>query len=410
MDSHYMLHSESAWASKYVAYTSHVIGECVFGGNCVSSNFLIRCNTIHSERCFEASKCDLCSGLYYSHGLSSCHDCMFSFNLRAKRNCIGNLQLSKGKYASLKQKLVAEMREKLGKNKCLPHIFAMFGQQQPNYSQMRAAYSEMQPFQPPKKDKSAIEGAFSETARLIFGVPYSGIDKYSGWLRRNTRGFAEGKSCASGSALLVPDYADFLRFPRNRLLSFEEAEFIGERLTLSEDEAERLTLANAATMLSRIAYFSPDWKSGNNFNNIGCPIEFNCTDCYRSIINLFSKRCAYGWWPRNSEHLFGYNRTRHSAFCINTFDSEKIQRCFEVSEARSSTGCYYCHDIENCHDSMFCFNAKNLRYAVGNAELPREKYLEIKKMVLAQLNEELARTNSIGLSIFNLPDRIKNKG
>lgn len=84
--------------------------------------------------------------------------------------------------------------------------------------------------------------------------------------------------------------------------------------------------------------------------------------------------------------------------------SEKIQRCFEVSETRSSADCYYCHNVENCHDCMFCFNAKNLKYAVGNVEIPKEKYLEIKKKILAQLNDELSRTNSISLSIFNLPD------
>ncbi|MFA4983571.1 MAG: hypothetical protein WC588_05150 [Candidatus Micrarchaeia archaeon] len=50
---------------------------------------------------------------------------------------------------------------------------------------------------------------------------------------------------------------------------------------------------------------------------------------------------------------------------------------------------------------------KNLKYAIGNTELPREKYLEIKARVLSQLNAELSKTDSIALSIFNLPDKIK---
>ena len=409
MDSHFVYNSESVWTSKCVAYSTHVIGECVFGGHCVSSDFLIRCNTIMSERCFETSKCELSSGIYFSHGLASCHDCMFSFNLRAKRNMIGNLQLSKEKYAELRQKLTAEMREQLMRNKRLPHVFDLFGSSKPDYAPMKAVFAGMPQKPPPKIDKTVIETAFTETARLIFGVPYKGIDRYSAWLKRNTRGFKDGKSCASGKALLRPDYSDFLRFPQSRLLDLEEAEFIGERLTLAENEADSLSLSNTPDLLSRIAYFTCEWKSGNNANNIDCPIEFNCTDCYRSIINLFSKRCAYGWWPRESEHLFGFNRTRFSAFCINTFDSNKIQRCFEVSEARSCTGCYYCHNVENVHDSMFCFNAKNLRNAIGNVELPKGKYLEIKKKVLAQLNDELAGTDRISLSIFNLPDMVGNK-
>ena len=107
--------------------------------------------------------------------------------------------------------------------------------------------------------------------------------------------------------------------------------------------------------------------------------------------------------------MFGFNRARFSAFCINCFDSERLQRCFEVSEGRNCSGCYYCHNVENVQDSMFCFNVKNKRYAIANVELPKEQYLEIKKKVLAQLNGELSKTNSIALSIFNLPDAVKKK-
>ncbi|MFA4983570.1 MAG: hypothetical protein WC588_05145 [Candidatus Micrarchaeia archaeon] len=301
------------------------------------------------RECFEASKCELSSGIYFSHGLAACHDCMFSFNLRGKRNRIGNLQLTKEKYAVLKHKLTGEMRELLKKDKCLPHICDMFGKEKPDYAPMKAIFGRMPSPRQRKTDKSVIENAFSETSKLIFGKPYAGIDKYSGWLKRNTRIFEDGKSCASGKALLRPQYSDFLRFPKDRLLDLEEAEFIGERLALSEGEVAKLTVANAARALSRIAYFTCEWKSGNNSNNIDCPIEFECIDSYRSIINIRCKRCAYGWWPRESEHMFGFNRTRFSAFCINAFDSNKVQRCFEVSEARGCSDCYYCHNVENVH-------------------------------------------------------------
>ena len=410
MDSHFIFHSESAWGSKYAAYTSHVIGECVFGGHCVSNNFLIRCNTIFSDRCFEAAKCDLCSGIYYSHGLSACHDCMFSFNLRAKRNCIGNLQLSKEKYAELRQKLVLEMQEKLKATHRLPHVIDLFKGEKPDYAPMRNALSKWKRPAPPKTDKGVIENAFTKTCELIFGIPYKGIDRYADWLKRNTRRFEECKSCATGKPFPNPDYADFLRFPRDRLLSLEEADAAGKSLALGKGEVETLRLSNSGKALSRIAYFSPELKTGNNANNIDCPIEIDCTDCYRSIINIGSKRCAYGWWPRNSEHLFGFNRVRQSAFCINTFDSDKIQRCFEVSEARGCSDCYYCHNIENCQDCLFCFNAKNLKCAVGNMQLPRERYLEVKKRVLSQLNDELSKTDSIALSIYNLPGKMMAKG
>jgi len=409
MDSHFVYCSESAWASKYIAYTTHVIGECVFGGNCVSSNFLIRCASFLCDRCFEVSKCDMCTGIYYSHGLSSCHDCMFSFNLRGKSRRIGNLELSRDRYVALKEKLVGEMREKLSKDKRLPHISSLFNAEKTVYGPMEAAYAKMPAAPAQKADPSVVENAFTQACQLIFGAPYKGLQKHAPWLMRNTRGFEHGKSCASGKEVMIPVWGDFACLSRDRLLCLDEAEFIGEQLALSDREAGALSLANAPQALSKIAYFSPEVKTGNNANNIGCPIQLDCTDCYQSAVNIGSKRCAMGWWPRNSEHLFGFNRVRQSAFCINTFDSEKIQRCFEVSEARSPTGFSSCHNIENCHDCMFCFNAKNLKYAVGNVELPREEYLAAKKKVLAELNAELSKTASISLSIFSLPDRLKAK-
>ena len=405
-DSHYIYDSVSAFSSKYLAYSNHVIGECNFGTHCCSNNFQIRSNCIESERCFECSKCDYSADLHYSHGLSACYDCMFCFNLRSKRHCIGNLALPKEKYLQLKTKLLSEMREKLAKDKRLPHHMDLFAGVKPDYSRMKAAAKSMPPQPAEKTDKKVIEHAFSEVSKVVLGAPLSGIDKYGAWLSRSTARFEGGASCATGRELLISDYADFLRFPRGRLLSDYESVYLGERVTLTAEEAERLSLENAATILSPIAYFSPEWLSGNLQNNIEVPVAINSSDCYRGIINLCARRCAYGWWPRNSEYIFGYNRVRLSSFCINCFQSEHIQRCFEVDESRSCSGCYYCYNIENCHDCMFCFNAKNLKNAVANVELPREQYLQVKKKVLEQLNAEIAKTNSVSLSIYNLPDRI----
>ncbi len=409
IDSHYVYKSEWVTSSKYVAYSTHVIGDWVFGGHCVSSNFHIRSNSYMAQRCVEVSRVDWSSDCYYSHGLSACDECMFCFNLKSKRQHIGNLALSKEKYAALKRKLLAEMREKLMKDKRLPHHFDMFQAAKPDYSRLKSLLPAMPPEQAQKTDRQAAETAFSEVSALIFGRPYAGLDRYGAWLTRNTAKFEDGQSCASGRKLLVPDYAEFLRFPRGRLLDDHEAAWLGERLALTAQEAESLTLSNAPKTASPIAYFCNEWLVGNLANNIDCPLAIDASDCYRSIINIRCKRCAFGWWPRESEYLFGYNRARQCAYCINCFHSEKLKRCFEVSEGRSCSDCYFSHNIENCSDCMFCFNVKNLKHAIANVELGRERYTEAKKRVLDELNQELAKTDQIAMSIFNLVDCIPSK-
>jgi hypothetical protein len=51
---------------------------------------------------------------------------------------------------------------------------------------------------------------------------------------------------------------------------------------------------------------------------------------------------------------------------------------------------------------MFCFNVKSKRYAIGNVELGRDKYLEVKQKVLEEIVKKLEKNKSLEISIFNL--------
>ena len=409
-NSHFIQNSQWLSESKYVAYsTMCVLGDCIFGSHWVSGSHQIRANSFLSTRCFEVVKVDYSSDCYYSHGLSACHDCLFSFNLKNKRYTIGNLQLPPDKYAKIKEKLLSEIRGELVKNKKLPHIYDLFNETPPNHSRMHDVFRSIPASTVKKPDLAQLEEAFRRTTQIIFGVPLWGISKYSPWLSKNIPGFEEGKSSASKKPLLVSDYGDFLLMPRERMLNDNEAEWIGEKLAIDENEVNKLSLKNAPHLLNEIAYFNPEWQVGQLSNNVECPVSIDSSDSYRTIIGVFSKKCALGRWPREAEFIFGFHRMRNSSFCIRCFHSENLSRCFEVSEGRNCTDCLYCHNVENVHDSMFCFNTKNKRNAIGNVELPRKKYLDIKKMVLAELNRELNETDSISLTIFNLPERLNEE-
>ncbi|MEI6577303.1 MAG: hypothetical protein WCO63_14090, partial [Bacteroidota bacterium] len=64
-----------------------------------------------------------------------------------------------------------------------------------------------------------------------------------------------------------------------------------------------------------------------------------------------------------------------SEFNIRCFNSVKLSRCLEADFCRDCSGIYFSHNCENVHDSMFCFNVKNLRHAIGNVEVGREKFM-----------------------------------
>ena len=51
---------------------------------------------------------------------------------------------------------------------------------------------------------------------------------------------------------------------------------------------------------------------------------------------------------------------------------------------------------------MFCFNTKNKRYAIGNAEVGKESFLKAKSALLAWLLSQLEKKGSVELDIYNL--------
>ncbi|MFA6489232.1 MAG: hypothetical protein WCT52_00970 [Candidatus Micrarchaeia archaeon] len=409
IDAFFVYRSEQVFESKYVAYATHVIySDCLFGGQCTSCTFGIRTNNYLSQRNFEVHKVDYSSDIYYSHGLSGCAECMFSFNLKNKRHAIGNLQLEPSKYSAIKKKLLGEFRNELAEKKRLPSLLEIASQQKPELSGVRRASSSSAHFKSEKPDLVPIGQAFSETSAIILGKPRSAIQSYAGWLSKEGAVFEGGKSCVSGSPLQLSDYAHFLKFPRDRLLTQQEADASGEKMHISEEEAGKLSLSTIPSAITKIAFFCPIWEVGTNKNNIDCPTSIDSANCLRCVINVKSKSCAYNFWPRNSETIFGsYSCGISSSFCMKCYFSKNLARCFEVDAGRNCSDCYYCHNVENCHDCILCFNVKNLRYAIGNRELPKEEYLKVKARVLAEINSQLDSSRAVRQRVFSLLEKKK---
>ncbi|MFH1471109.1 MAG: hypothetical protein ABIF01_05145, partial [Candidatus Micrarchaeota archaeon] len=142
---------------------------------------------------------------------------------------------------------------------------------------------------------------------------------------------------------------------------------------------------------------------------IDAPLTIDSTDCYRGILYLLTKLSAFCFSPRSCDYSFGCREGRHTSFCVNSHYSTKVTRCFEIDSCSNCTGCYFCHNCENVHDSMFCFNVKNRRYAVGNVEVGREKFLEVKNVLLDWVNQKLEEKRELDLDIYNLLEQAKKK-
>ena len=114
--------------SKYAAFCTDLrYVESMFGCSTGSeSSFCIHALEIFRlQRCMETLRVYSSADCLYCASCEDCFDCMFCFCVKNRRNCIGNLELPKDKYATLKKKLVAEAAESMKASKAAPSIIGI---------------------------------------------------------------------------------------------------------------------------------------------------------------------------------------------------------------------------------------------------------------------------------------------
>lgn len=401
-DSFYMHETGKLGDSKYVAYsTVGRLNEDCFGCNGIGeSQFCVKSyETFREKRCFEFWMGQNSSDCYYTHNMASCADCMFSFNLKNKRHAIGNLELEPGKYRSIKQGLLAQIADELKRKKSAPSLIDIAG----GIPLSKPAIPPIKGTRRQATSMAPIEGEFAKTCELLFGKRLrGGIDDYAAWLARRVRKSEENRSAASGKTVRRWDYCNYFMLPKERILTQEEALAYGEAVKIGAKEAEGMSLATAGKAIGKLAFFSTEYEEGTNTNIIECPTPTQAANCYRTSPVVYSKYCAYAFWPRSCEHVYGSNTMFDSEFCVHCYHSVKLKRCFEMDSCRDCAGSYFCHNCENVQDSMFCFNTKNKRYAIGNAEVGRERFMEAKKMLQERILGGLEAKKALELDIYNI--------
>jgi len=395
--------------SKYIAYSymirhgENLYGCGIFGDGSTSIRSLYGYKPV---RCFECHRMIVSSDCYFSANLDGCNNCIFSFGLRNKSYCIGNAPLPKEKYLKLKGKLLEDVRAELASKKSVLGILDLLsanGMAEWNPKKFnikrgieKAPYFDTKAVPVP----SHMEKAFQTTTQVLLGKPLVGLAGYEKWLLRHVRVPEKSVSAASGKPLyLVP--LTFSAMMDKRSLSLEESMEWGTK-SISEIEAESLNLKNAVSVLDKIRYSTTEIKDGDN-RDIKEAVNYgNSASCYYGSMFWTAKYCAYDFWVRYAEYEFGCDLVFYSSFCINCYSSTYLTRCFEVAASLNCSDCYFCYNCEGLRDCMFCFNVKAKRYAIGNVELGKEKYMEVKKMLLSEIGKQLEKSHDCQIDIYNL--------
>ncbi len=404
IDSHYVLESSMVNGSKYVGYSRYVgYGEYCFGlFGAEKDTHCVKCHGSELKRCFECHMVELLSDCYYCARVQNSHDCMFCFGLENGAYAIGNTALPKEKYSEIKAKLLPEIAGKIRKD---GRVFSLLGliEKSSKYktdARLKFAKEKHLPF-----DIAPIDRAFGKTCSLLLGREIGGIEKYADFLYRHVPHNVVLKSPLSGEETNVCGYRAHLleRYDlRKRMATEDEMRSIGRSSGLVSLEGLALDLELLVEKFHPIAYTNLDKVSGKVANYYDSPVIINSTDICHGSAAINSKRCAWCFWPSQCETVFGSGPIFESSFCINNYYSRKMTRSFECDNSRACADGYFLHNCENVRDSMFCFNAKNLVNAIGNAVLPAEQYKKTKSAIILQLADELERTKNPKWDIFSI--------
>jgi hypothetical protein len=389
--------SHNVFEVKYGAYLSYVRNsDFVFGlGPFPQCHFTMRsCEGIDVNRVFESYYCANISDAYYTFNCVGCANILFSFNLRSKSNCIGNLELPKDRFNSLKKKLLSEMADELKRKKRLFSIadIAYYGRDRRKMPEEKVAYDDPVP--------QKVEEAFRATTRIVLGHEHREIKGYGPWLLSKAMKIKKVKGAFGSPTFKVEGLPAIREIPADRLVTLQESvECAKTHVEIAEGEEP--SLQEMLALSSKCAYFSAEFVDGQNQNCVDTPSVFAGSNVYKIWDTTKSKNSAYSTGVIQSEHIFGgYLRILNSAFCINCFDVTDTKNSFEVDSTYTTKNAYFCHNCENMDNAMFCFNAKGLRYAVGNTEVGKEEYTRVKKMLLDYLNSELEKEKGLDVGIF----------
>ena len=250
-----------------------------------------------------------------------------------------------------------------------------------------------------------LERAFSQTTKLMLGTELQGLDDYRQWLGRRVPLPHQGKSALSGKEVWIPPARNYLgkEFNPSKIISMDE---MGKACVSPFSPVE----VKAATVAGMLAKFTRPISF--NCGNVRYQAHENVEKCsgagggrnlyYDEDVYQEVKNVAYSNYTLYSENMFGCHGVSHSSFCIHTYNSTAVNRCFEVDGCSNSRDLLFCHDCENVNDSMFCFNAKNLRFAIGNVPLPTERYRQVRALLSGGMAAELARSKALGWDIYNI--------
>ena len=235
-----------------------------------------------------------------------------------------------------------------------------------------------------------LDRQWRATCRAVLGGGIGPLDEYSGWLSGLNDPLVTRKSSFSGMPVAMTS-ENYCRGAR--ILDLSEADFMKKFEPLSINDIKDIDSLLSAVR-ERAAYCG-NIAIGNSKFIQGSSEVSDSFYVYNSVRVSGCKNVAYSQWMRLSENIFGTNEGGESSFCIRCGIVYRNSRGFELWICGNTSDSHYSYGLEDCRDCMFCFNLIGKSCHVGNLPLARDTYAGLKKKLLAEMRQELAKNKRL---------------
>lgn len=248
-----------------------------------------------------------------------------------------------------------------------------------------------------------VNDAFFETSKILLGEGL-GLEAHREWLSRHVPLPVKRKSAHSKKEVWVQPPLNFLGqyFDEDRIIDMNEIEDMN-RSPFDAGDLEGADVQKVLEIMRPIVYYCGNlrYKQTINLEEVSGAGEvmnvFHSEDAWYG-----SKNVAFSNFAIYSENLFGCHMMVYSKFCINSYNSTHVTRGFEVDGCEDSSDVYFCHNSDGLRNCILCFNAKGLKYAVGNVEVGKEEFERVKGMILDYVLKNLRKEKKLDVDIFNV--------
>ena len=242
-----------------------------------------------------------------------------------------------------------------------------------------------------------LNGAFEATSKIIFGRSLGTLDEFETYLSQAVVGRVQASAFSRRPLFITSDrYA-----PGSRFLDY--ASELGEysRLGKPLDINQVKDIDSLMAAVSELMVYSGNKVLGNSQEVQLSDNVFDSMGVLHSSMVTKGRYIAHSYMMRESEFAFGSTDSGNCSNIIRCFNNYELKRCFECCYTLTADS-YFCFNVIDCADCMFTFNVRSKRNMIGNIQLEKARYLELKKKLVDEMAAELAQKKRLGFSIIDM--------